>query len=385
MKYSKNFEFSLFCITALTTLGATLIAPSLPNIQAHFSSTPHITFLSRLILTLPALFVMISSPIAGFLLTKYKRIKILLCSILLWSVFGISGYFLSSIEWILVFRALFGVASGFVMTCVSVLISEYYLGEKNRDRALVKQNFFSAFGGAIFLILGGVLSDMDWRIPFLVYSLGFVVLFLSSRNLFEPKALQISQSSDFRFLKFIGVYAMTFTSMSLLYFIPTQLPYYLNSHFGVGGSVVGASIASVSIFSAFFSFLYPKLSSKFSIKTIYGFSFSALGLGFFLLEIQNSLLLLLVFLAFGFTWGISFVNHYSWLFSLASPQEKAKAVGFLSSFLFLAQFLSAFWIEPLISYFGLSIALFILGGFSLSIAGLFFILSFRNKSADTLP
>lgn len=385
MKYPKSFEFSLFSITALTTLGATLIAPSLPNIQAHFSSTPHISFLSRLILTLPALFVMISSPIAGFLLTKHKRIKILLISILLWSIFGISGYFLHSIEWILLFRALFGIASGFVMTCVSVLISEYYLGEKSRERALVKQNFYSAFGGAIFLILGGVLCDIDWRVPFLVYSLGFVVLYLCVKNLFEPQNTHTTNDTqgDFRFLKFLGVYIMTFISMSLLYFVPTQIPYYLHSHFNVGGSVVGASIASVSIFSALFSFLYPKLSSKFSIQTIYVLAFCSLALGFFLLCFQSSVLLLFVFLAFGFTWGISFVNHYSWLFSLATPQEKAKAVGFLSSFLFLAQFLSAFWIEPLIASLGLQTALILLGGFSLGIAGVFALLTLRNKSQDT--
>lgn len=374
MAYSKSFETALFSISSLTVLGATLVAPSLPNIQEHFSSTPHIEFLSRLVLTLPALFIMFSAPIAGYMIGRFGRLKILFTSILAWSFFGISGYFLEQIEWILLFRALFGIASGFVMTCVSVLISDYYSGEKEREKALAKQNFFSAFGGAIFLILGGVLSDIDWRAPFLVYALGFVVLLGARAKLFEPRISQktLQKNESFRFAKFLGVYLITFASMTIFYFVPTQLPYYLHTHFGVGGSVVGASIASVSIFSALFSFLYPRFRAKLSIKQVYALSFFVLSCGFFLLYLGNLYLLLLSFLCFGFAWGMSLVNHFSWIFSIASEGEKAKAVGFLSSFLFLGQFVSAFWIEGLVSFFGLKCVILFIGAFSLALWIVFF-------------
>lgn len=374
MRYTKSFELALFSISSLTVLGATLVAPSLPNIQEHFSSTPHIAFLSRLVLTLPALFIMFSAPIAGVMLERFGRLKILFISMLLWSIFGISGYFLEHIGWILFFRALFGVASGFVMTGISVLISDYYKDENSRQKALAKQNFFSAFGGAIFLILGGVLSDIDWRAPFLVYALGFVVFLGAKLKLFEPhiSKKEISKEGEFRFSKFLGVYLTTFVFITICYFVPTQLPYYLHTHFGVGGSVVGASIASVSIFSALFSFLYPRFRAKFGINQIYALSFFVLSCGFFLLYLENLYLLILVFLCFGFTWGMSLVNHYSWLFSIASEGEKAKAVGFLSSFLFFGQFVSAFWIEGLVSFFGLKYTILFIGTFSLALWMVFY-------------
>lgn len=374
MRYTKSFELALFSISSLTVLGATLVAPSLPNIQEHFSSTPHIAFLSRLVLTLPALFIMFSAPIAGVMLERFGRLKILFISMLLWSIFGISGYFLEHIGWILFFRALFGVVSGFVMTGISVLISDYYKDENSRQKALAKQNFFSAFGGAIFLILGGVLSDIDWRTPFLVYALGFVVFLGAKLKLFEPhiSKKEISKEGEFRFSKFLGVYLTTFVFITICYFVPTQLPYYLHTHFGVGGSVVGASIASVSIFSALFSFLYPRFRVKLGINQIYALSFFVLSCGFFLLYLENLYLLILVFLCFGFTWGMSLVNHYSWLFSIASEGEKAKAVGFLSSFLFFGQFVSAFWIEGLVSFFGLKYTILFIGTFSLALWMVFY-------------
>lgn len=380
MSYSKSFEVALFSISSLTVLGATLVAPSLPSIQEHFSSTAHIAFLSRLVLTLPALFIMISAPIAGSMIGKFGRLKILFPSMLLWSIFGISGYFLEHIEWILFFRALFGIASGFVMTCISVLISDYYTQESARQKALSKQNFFSAFGGAIFLILGGVLSEIDWRMPFLVYALGFLVFFGARIELYEPKISlkNNSQEQKFTFSKFLGIYTITFVSMSLFYFVPTQLPYYLHTHFGVGGSIVGVSIASVSIFSALFSFLYPRFREKLKINQVYALSFFVLSCGFFLLYLENYYLLIFVFLAFGFSWGVSLVNHYSWLFSIANEGEKAKAVGFLSSFLFLGQFLSAFWIEGLVSFFGLKYTILFIGIFSLTLWIVFLFYSIKK-------
>lgn len=379
MRYTKGFEIALFSISSLTVLGPTLVAPSLPSIQEHFSSTPHIAFLSRLVLTLPALFIMFSAPIAGMMIQRFGRLKILFTSILLWSIFGISGYFLKDIEWILIFRALFGIASGFVMTGVSVLISDYYTGEDLRQKALAKQNFFSAFGGAIFLILGGMLSEIDWMTPFLVYALGFVVFLGAKSRLFEPHVSQDRyMERKFRFFKFFNIYLLAFISMSLFYFVPTQLPYYLHAHFEMGGGIVGASIAGVSVFSAIFSFLYPRFRKKLGINRIYALGFFVLACGFFLLCLENRYLLIVAFLAFGFSWGLTLVNHYSWLFSIASENEKAKAVGYLSSFLFLGQFLSAFWIEGLVSFFGLKYTILFIGTFSLALWMAFLILFYKE-------
>lgn len=380
MSYAKSFEIALFSISSLTVLGATLVAPSLPSIQEYFSSVPHIAFLSRLVLTLPALFIMISSPIAGSMIERFGRLKVLFPAMFLWSVFGISGYFLNQIEWILFFRALFGVATGFVMTCISVLISDYYTQEVPRQKALAKQSFFSAFGGAIFLILGGMLSEISWQTPFLVYALGWVVYLIAKIKLFEPSHLSKdhSQNQKFSFLKFWGVYSIAFVSMSLFYFVPTQLPYYLYTHFDVGGSMVGASMASVSIFSALFSFVYPRFRVRMPIYKIYAVSFFVLACGFFLLYLENYYLLFFVFLSVGFCWGLSLVNHYSWLFSIANEGEKAKAVGYLSSFLFLGQFLSAFWIEGLVSFFGLKYTILFIGIFSLTLWIVFLVLFYKK-------
>lgn len=74
---SALFQIALFSAASMTVLGGTIIAPSIPHFEEHFASVPHIDMLSRLILTLPALFIMIFAPISGFLLERYGRTRFL--------------------------------------------------------------------------------------------------------------------------------------------------------------------------------------------------------------------------------------------------------------------------------------------------------------------
>src|SRR5450830_792531 len=55
--------------SCLPILGAVLLAPLLPRIQSHFSDTPGVSILVPIALTIPALFVALLSPFAGFIST----------------------------------------------------------------------------------------------------------------------------------------------------------------------------------------------------------------------------------------------------------------------------------------------------------------------------
>ena len=54
----------LLCST-LTVMAAATITPTLSAIAAHFAETPHAEFLTRLVLTLPALVIVLVAPLAG--------------------------------------------------------------------------------------------------------------------------------------------------------------------------------------------------------------------------------------------------------------------------------------------------------------------------------
>lgn len=130
---SWSFKIALFGIAATTILGPTLLAPSLPNLQEHFKDIAYIQTLSKLILTLPALFIMIFSPIAGFVLAKGNKLKIIFSALIVWSLVGASGYFLDNIYLLLLSRAILGVATAFIMTGIGTLITKALREKKCSD------------------------------------------------------------------------------------------------------------------------------------------------------------------------------------------------------------------------------------------------------------
>ena len=126
--------------------GAT-ISPSLPGIQEQFSGTANAELLTRLVLTIPALFIAVCAPLAGTLVDRLGRKPVLLYSVILYGLSGGSGFVLSNLYTILAGRALLGVAVAGVMTSATTLIADYYVGEE-RSRVLgIQAAFYGLWEG----------------------------------------------------------------------------------------------------------------------------------------------------------------------------------------------------------------------------------------------
>jgi MFS family permease len=107
---------TLLVASALTVMAGATIAPSLPTMQARFVEVAHADLLVRLVLTLPALFVVIGAPLAGLMVDRWGRKPLLVVSLPLYGLAGSSGFFLESLSGILVGRALLGLAVAGIMT-----------------------------------------------------------------------------------------------------------------------------------------------------------------------------------------------------------------------------------------------------------------------------
>ena len=84
MKSTKNtklLELTLLLASMLTILANAIIAPSLPLISSTFKDVNNVEILTKLMLTLPALTIAIVAPLAGRLLDKIGRIKVLYISL----------------------------------------------------------------------------------------------------------------------------------------------------------------------------------------------------------------------------------------------------------------------------------------------------------------
>lgn len=380
---SPLFKIALFSTTSMTILGSVVISPSLPALEQHFVDVPNISFLSKLVLTLPAFFVMIFSPLAGILADRYGRLKFLFPSMIIWILAGISGFFLNDIYSILLSRAFFGIATGFVMTCASALIGDYFIGQ-DRQKAIGLQAFATAFGSAILISLGGYLASVDWRYPFLAYALGIPITIYAYIKLFEPRrpkrTLTIpkapKEKSDL--LKFLPAYLIAFFCLAIYYISPTQIPSFIQHNLGKDPSLIGISMSTSAIAYGVFSLFYPRLRTFFDIDRIYALCWFLMGSCFLLLYVFHNYVIVMVSLAFlGAGGGIMIVNNTSYLLSIAPDSQRARAVGFLSSSIFFGQFASPFISDPIVNAVGI-VNMFLIFAIAIYICALIFL--FKKKA-----
>lgn len=368
-----GFKVSLFSMAAMTVLGNAVIGSALPSINSHFNTLlqtqsgalrdftlAHLDLLTRLILTMPAIFVVILSPFAGMLMDKFGKLKFIFPAMVLWTITGVSGFFMNNIYAILASRAIFGIATAFVMTGASALLADYYSrgGFNRRENALSWQGFFCACGGALFIMIAGFVSNYSWRYPFLVYGFGILITILAFVYLFEPKKSKFYNHTEVEqktnYWHFFPIYFLGFFIMVIYFISPTQLPYYIEEHLKLNPAYIGFAMSVSALFYGIFSLTYRNIVKLISIKTIYIITLFIVGSSFLLLYLYHDFAIVLISLALlGTGGGLMLVNNSSYLFTICPPNARAKAYGILASCVFLGQFLSPIITQPMVRRIGL--------------------------------
>jgi MFS family permease len=184
---------TLLLVSTLTVMSGATIVPSLPAMQVQFSALPEVDLWVRLVLTIPALLIVVGSPVAGMIVDRLGRKPLLIDALLLYGLAGSSGFVLNSLFAILIGRALLGLAVAGIMVSATTLIADYYSGAY-RATFMGLQAAFMGLGGVLFLSVGGVLADLNWRFPFLIYLLAWLLLPMAITALYEPPRRSVSSS-----------------------------------------------------------------------------------------------------------------------------------------------------------------------------------------------
>ena len=349
-------KLTLLLVSSLTIMSIITISPALPQMSAHFAGVENAEFLVKLILTIPALFIAIFSPITGRLIDRYGRLKLLWFSLLLYAVAGAGGYFLDSLYHILISRAILGIAVGISMTIVITLVADYYEG-LDRQKFAGLQVAFMSVGGILFITLGGILADIGWRFPFLIYLFSLLILPLSLIYLQEP-IIKKSDKSKLQLKAPLLIWLLFVNTMIMwiiFFIIPVQIPFYLKELGVEKNALVGAAIAVSTLFSAISSISYSRLKTPFSFHTIFALGYLLLGAGYVCVYLATSYVLVVIAMMLaGLGIGMMIPNTNIWVMKIAPPEIRGKEIGKLTTFWFFGQFLSPIVIFPIVSALSLS-------------------------------
>lgn len=372
-------KLTLLLISVLTILAASIVAPALPEIARVFSDVPGSDLLSKMVLSLPAIFIALSAPFAGRIIDKHGRLKYLITALVVYTISGSSAYFLDNIYLILVGRAILGMSIGAIMTITITLIGDYFEGEE-RKQFIGYQSAFIGFSGIIFLAGGGFLADISWRSPFLMYFAALLLIPLISKFLVEPtKVKHESDAADFKVSGLLKiVFATAITYMVLFYIVPTQLPFLLKEIGFEANSLTGTILSINAVGMVISALMYSKLKSKFSFAIMFSFGFILMALGFTAVSYAHSLPTVIgSMLVAGFGIGLLMPNTNLWAIELTQPAQRGKTLGILTMCMFLGQFLSPIVVQPIVKLYGLNTLFLMVGGVLAVLAGLFLVFSRR--------
>ena len=217
--------------SCLPVLGAVLIAPILPRMQQHFADTPGVEVLTPIALTIPALVIALLAPFAGIIADRLGRKPLLLGSLVLYTLCGLLPLWLESLPGIVASRAGLGLAEAGIMTCCTTLMGDYYQGAR-RERLFALQMVATSLSAAVFIALGGALGQDDWRVPFVLYASGLLLLPIMAWMLWEPRAVEADPREPvvehFPWNALLPLYGLTILAGISLFIVPVQAGYLLN-------------------------------------------------------------------------------------------------------------------------------------------------------------
>ncbi|MCO7220910.1 MFS transporter [Klenkia sp. PcliD-1-E] len=369
--------------SCLPILGAILIAPVLPDLQAAFAGTPGVEALAPMALSIPSLAVGLLALVAGRVVDRVGRLRLLLAALPLYVVAGTAPLWLDSLPAIVASRALIGVAEAAIMTCCVTLIGDYWRGAE-RDRYLALQTVVTSFSAVLFLLLGGALGAQGWRTPFWAYLAGLVFLPLMARLLWQPRDVRPAAEDDAGALRDVPwrslapLLVLTFLGAIVFYALQVELSFVLDD-LGVGtvGIGIAAALANLAVMVAAASF--TRLAHGNARPAIIA-GFATGGAGLVVIALAGTPVGVTVgAVVAGIGGGLLLPSLLVGTTSRLGYAQRGRGTGAWTSAFFLGQFVCPVLVVGLTAATDeLTRALVLVGGFGLLLAGLAFVLLRRT-------
>jgi MFS family permease len=378
--------------SSLTIMGAVMVAPMLPKIAGEFAAnSPEAAGLIPLVATGPALAIALFAPIAGWLADRYGRKRMLVLGSILYALFGVLPAFLHDLMQILFVRLAFGCAEAVVMTCCTTLIADYWTGEE-RSRYINRQVVTISIVGSIFFVIGGMVGETSWRLPFFLYLLPLLLLPAISRVIWEPEHRKAEDESlpagsapavtrtivTSYFLIFIGMV----TSLIVAVLTPSLLVGIGITSSSLIGLCAGLGLLTTLVGSVF----WPIARNRLGVAGVNAMMLTMMALGLYLLATAPTYTAILVAVSIhGVGAGFLVANASLPLLMTLPARLRARGVGGFTSFLYLGQFASPIIILTIAAALGDSPdkpgkAIIVWAGFILVVAAIWALKRFTSSS-----
>ncbi|WP_100444772.1 MFS transporter [Glycomyces xiaoerkulensis] len=351
-------RLTLIATGLMTILAGATIAPAIPEIREVFADHDRVRLLSAMVLSTHAIAIVAVSPPAGILVDRWGRKPMLLTGLALIALGGSSGAWLPNLEAILAGRLVLGAGVAFVMTSATTLIADLFDGEA-RQRLMGQQLAASTVGGMAFILGGGALAALQWRVAFLIYLVAAVLLIAAAVTVpivrtgagrdtaAEPGPARLRPL-------LLAPLAAALLSQAVFYTIPTQLPSFLAGRFGFNPFEAALVLTVTSAVSLPIALNFHRVRRLLGPVGVTVFAFASMATGLLVLSRAAAVwVVVLALVCFALGMSTLMPNLNSWTAALADGPVRGRAMGLLGSTLFAGQFLSPIATQPVIDRIGL--------------------------------
>jgi MFS family permease len=140
-----------------------------------------------MLITMPAIWIALFSPVAGWLADRFNRRRLLMVAMVLYAIVGTLPFFLEDIYVILVTRSVVGICESIAMTVTTTMLGDYFKG-RARERWLAAQTATASLSSLLFIWAGGRLgAAFGWHGPFLIYVYSLLIAVGIAAFTWEPQ------------------------------------------------------------------------------------------------------------------------------------------------------------------------------------------------------
>ena len=167
--------------------------------------------------------------------------------------------------------------------------------------------------------------------------------------------------------------------MLFIFIFPVQLPFLLKSQLGLSNTQVGLFLAFQTPIAIIISINYSKIKALLSFQLMFALIFLSIGINHLIVAMSTNYSVILFSMLFGgVSLGLFPPTLNVWLASVISPDIRGRAISGLTTFIFLAQFMTPIVTQPLVESIGLVQVFGYTGIVSLILFGVMIVLNRRK-------
>ena len=369
---------------ALVALIPMAAAPSLPVMAREFAFGGDGQLFAQMVMTVPAVMLILFSPLAGLATERYGTRACMIASLILYSASGAGVLLIEDATFLVALRLLLGIAGGGILATSLTLIGNKFAGNA-REALLGYATAMSSIFATAALVFGGMLVDRwGWQAPFCLYLTGLLVLVAAwysiAPGLSEKERPPKRGSAGHSVLIPTWPYYVLLIVLTAGMFTPAiQGPFALEAREIDNATMRGVIIGATSFVAVFSAGFYGKLREHVSAVRVLLIDASVMGVGLVILGLAEGTAGMLIGCALvGLGAGMSEPAIASIILQRTPVYVHGLAMGLVVSALNSGQFVNPLVMNQLRGFVGLDWSFVMLGGL-LVMLGVWVYLSHRRR------